>query len=116
MSDDPSSGHDPVRQLLRSLEEAVSERILWVTCEPNAEPTWLRVRAEVAELLTGRWRDGALVGATPGQAFFVRCDRSTMSQADIDAGRLVCVVGVAPVRPAEFVIIRIEQLTADAKT
>jgi Bacteriophage tail sheath protein len=56
-----------------------------------------------------------LVGAAPDQAFFVRCDWSTMTQADIDAGRLVCVVGVAVVRPAEFVIIRIAQLTADAK-
>jgi Bacteriophage tail sheath protein len=115
VSGDAESADDPVRQLLRSLEASVVECIQWVAFEPNGEPTWSRVRAKLAELLTGRWRDGALVGATPDQAFFVRCDQSTMTQADIDAGRLVCVVGVAPVQPAEFVIIRIEQLTVGAK-
>jgi Bacteriophage tail sheath protein len=71
--------------------------------------------ARKPDWLTARWRDEALAGATPEQAFFVRCDRSTMTQDDIDAGRLVCVVGVAPVRPAELVVLRIGQWTAEAK-
>ena len=82
--------------------------------EPNAEPTWARVRQVATEYLLGRWRAGDLVGARPEQAFFVRCDRTTRPQEDIDAGRLVCLVGVAPVKPAEFVMFRIGQWTADA--
>jgi phage tail sheath protein FI len=62
-----------------------------------------------------QWRAGALAGQLPDEAFFVRCDRTTMTQDDIDQGRLVCLVGVAPVRPAEFVIFRIGQWTADKK-
>lgn len=61
------------------------------------------------------WREGALPGSTPDEAFFVRCDRTTMTQDDLDTGRLVCLIGVAPTRPAEFVIIRIGQWTADAQ-
>ena len=65
--------------------------------------------------LTGLWRDGALEGATREEAYFVKCDRTTMTQADIDNGRLIVVVGVAPVKPAEFVIIRIGLWTAHAE-
>jgi Bacteriophage tail sheath protein len=115
VSDDPEWKADPVRRQLRALEESVSEHIRWVALEPNDEPTWSRVRLAVSELLTARWRGAALVGTTPEQAYFVRCDRSTMTQDDIDAGRLVCVVGVAPVKPAEFVILRIGRWTAEAK-
>ena len=73
------------------------------------------MRQAVSDYLTGRWRDGTLVGTKPEDAFFVRCDRSTMTQDDIDGGRLVCMVGVATLTPAEFAIIRIMQLTAAAK-
>jgi len=61
------------------------------------------------------WRDGALMGTKPDQAFFVRCDRSTMTQNDLDNGRLICLIGIAPVKPAEFVIFRIGQWTGDSK-
>ena len=64
--------------------------------------------------MTTVWKDGALAGATPDEAFFVKCDETTMSQDDINNGRLICEIGVAPVRPAEFVIFRIAQLTASA--
>src|SRR5689334_731554 len=95
---------DPVRGLLRSVEASLADALAWVVFEPNDEPTWDRVREVAAEHLLGRWRAGDLAGSKPGEAFFVRCDRSTMTQADLDAGRLVCLVGVAPVRPAEFVV------------
>jgi phage tail sheath protein FI len=106
---------DAVARLVRSVEEGVRAATAWAAFEPDTEPTWARVRQAVADYLAGRWREGALVGAKPQEAFFVRCDRTTMTQADVDAGRLVCLVGVAPVRPAEFVIFRIGQWTADAR-
>jgi hypothetical protein len=106
---------DAVARLLRSVEEGVRAATTWAAFEPDAEPTWARVRAVVADYLAGRWREGALMGAKPEQAFFVRCDQTTMTQADVDAGRLVCLVGVAALKPAEFVIFRIGQWTADAR-
>jgi phage tail sheath protein FI len=81
--------------------------LAWAARAPAAEPTWARVREEAAAVLTRLWRAGELVGATPDEAFFVRCDRTTMTQDDLDNGRLVVQIGVAVVRPAEFVILRI---------
>ena len=72
------------------------------------------MRRTVENFLLNEWQRGSLLGTKPEQAYFVRCDRSTMTQNDLDNGRLVCLVGVAPVRPAEFVIIRIGQWTATA--
>jgi len=83
--------------------------------EPNDERLWARVNRTITSFLLGVWRGGALMGSTPGEAFFVKVDRSTMSQDDIDNGRLICVIGVSPVKPAEFVIFRITQKTADSE-
>jgi phage tail sheath protein FI len=99
----------PVRRLFIFLEESLDQGTQWVVFEPNDEPTWARVRQSVTNFLTRVWRDGALMGATPEQAFFVKCDRTTMTQDDIDNGRLIMIIGVAPVKPAEYVIIRIGQ-------
>ena len=110
-SADPDRVPEPVRPLIAAVGASVADLLRSVASGPNAEPTWARVRQAVAADLTARWREGA-VGATPDRAFFVRCDRSTMTQGDIDAGRLVCLVGVAPVRPAEFVVLRITQMVA----
>jgi len=85
-----------------------------VVFEPNDDTTWSRVRRSVESFLLRVWRDGALMGLTPDEAFFVKCDRTTMTQDDIDNGRLICYIGIAPVKPAEFVIFRISQKTADA--
>jgi len=101
-----------VRRLLIFIEQSIDRDLQWVVFEPNAPPLWAGVRRSITNFLTDLWRSGAIKGATPEQAFFVRCDETTMSQADIDNGRLIAVIGVAPVRPAEFVIIRIGQLTA----
>jgi phage tail sheath protein FI len=103
-----------VRRLLIFLEDSIDRGLQWVVFEPNAEPLWASVRRSVSNFLTTVWRNGALEGTSPDQGFFVKCDRTTMTREDIDNGRLVCVIGVAPVKPAEFVIIRIGLWTADA--
>ncbi len=101
-----------VQRLLLSLERSLEQGLQWVVFEPNDESTWRGVVSSVEAELTGVWRSGALQGRTAAEAFFVRCDRTTMTQNDIDNGRLVCLVGVAPVKPAEFVDFRIGLWTA----
>lgn len=100
-----------VRRLFLFVEESIDEGTQWVVFEPNDESTWTRVRQSVRNFLLLVWRSGALQGETEELAFYVKCDRTTMTQADIDAGRLICEVGIAPVKPAEFVIFRIQQKT-----
>jgi phage tail sheath protein FI len=94
------------------VEESIDEGTQWVQFEPNEEATWSLIDRQITIFLGRLWRDGMLVGATEDKAFFVKCDRETMTQDDIDNGRLVCLVGVAPIKPAEFVIIRISRVTA----
>jgi phage tail sheath protein FI len=94
-------------------EISIDKGTQWAVFEPNGEPLWAKIRRAVEDFLTNEWRSGSLPGSRPEEAFFVKCDRSTMTQADIDQGRLICVAGVAVVRPAEFVIFRIGQWTAD---
>jgi phage tail sheath protein FI len=110
-SDDPEWKYVPVRRLVLFLERSVDQGLHWVVFEPNNEPLWARVRLVVGSFLDGLWRQGAFAGTKADESHFVRCDRSTMSHSDIDAGRLVVLVGVAPIRPAEFVIVRIELRT-----
>ena len=113
LSSDPLWRYVNVRRLFLYVEESIDEGTQWVVFEPNDEPTWARVRQSVSNFLLLVWRSGALQGSTEAQAFFVRCGYDTMTQADIDAGRLICEVGIAPVKPAEFVIFRIQQKTAE---
>ncbi len=114
MSSDPEWRYVQLRRLLLFIEESIDEGTQWVVFEPNNELTWARVRRSIGSFLTSVWRRGALMGTTLDEAFFVRCDRTTMTQDDIDNGRLICTIGVAPLRPAEFVIFRIGQKTAEA--
>jgi uncharacterized protein len=114
LSTDPQWKYVNVRRLFIYLERSIDEGTRWVVFEPNSEDVWKRVATLVQEFLYKVWRSGALQGSVPEQAFFVRCDRSTITQSDVDNGRLICEVGVAPVRPAEFVIIRIGQRTSEA--
>ena len=102
-----------VRRYMVYLERSLDAGTQWVVFEPNGEELWARVRRTVEDFLFAEWKSGALLGARPEEAYFVHCDRSTMTQNDLDNGRLVCVVGVAPVTPAEFVIFRIGQWTAN---
>lgn len=104
-----------IRRLFIFLEESIKANTNWVVFEPNTELLWARVQRSVELFLSSVWRGGALAGSTPNEAFFVNIGRgTTMTQDDIDNGRLICVIGVAPVKPAEFVIFRIGQYTADA--
>ena len=106
MSSDALWKYVNVRRLMIFLERSIERGTRWVIFEPNVEATWAAVRGALMTFLTTVWRNGALQGRTQNEAFFVKCDRTTMTQDDIDNGRLVCEVGVAPVRPAEFIILR----------
>jgi hypothetical protein len=88
----------------------------WAVFEPNAEELWSNVRRSVEDFLYNEWKSARLAGVSPEEAFFVRCDRTTMTQDDIDSGRMICLVGVALLKPAEFVIFRIGQKTLDFKS
>jgi phage tail sheath protein FI len=114
MSSDGQWRYINVRRLFIFVEESIDKGTQWVVFEPNDEPTWSAVRRSITAFLTTVWRNGALMGATADEAFFVKCDRTTMTQDDIDNGRLICLIGIAPVRPAEFVIFRISQKTIEA--
>jgi phage tail sheath protein FI len=111
-SSDPQWKYVNVRRYFIYLEQSIGRGLQWVVFEPNGEPLWEAVRQTITSFLLDNWRSGALMGTKPEEAFFVRCDGSTMTQNDIDNGRLIAEIGVAPVRPAEFVIIRIGLWTA----
>ncbi len=115
ITSDTSWKYINVRRLFIFLEESLDQGTQWVVFEPNDEKLWARVTQSITAFLTRVWRDGALMGAKVEEAFFVKCDRTTMTQDDLDNGRLIVLVGVAPVKPAEFVIIRIGQWTASAQ-
>jgi hypothetical protein len=115
ISKNPSWKYVNVRRLFIFLEDSIERGTHWVVFEPNDEKLWARVKQTIINFLTTVWRDGALMGTTAEEAFFVRCDRTTMTQDDIDNGRLICVIGVAPVKPAEFVIFKIAQWTAGSE-
>lgn len=114
MSSDPEWRYVNVRRLFLYIEESIDEGTQWVVFEPNNDVTWGRVVRSISNFLMTIWRAGGLFGSKPEEAFFVRCDRTTMDEDDIQNGRLVCQIGICPVRPAEFVIFRIGQKTADA--
>ena len=103
-----------VRRLFIFLEESIRANTGWVVFEPNDEGLWSRVRGTIALFLETQRRNGALAGSTPEQAYYVDVGPATMTQDDILNGRLICEIGVAPVRPAEFVIFRITQITQSA--
>jgi len=116
LSTEPEWKYVNLGRLLMYLERSIERSTQWVVFEPNDEPLWTAIRASIENFLLVQWRAGALQGSKPDEAFFVRCDRTTMTQDDIDSGRLIALVGVAPLRPAEFVIFRIGQWTAAASS
>ncbi len=115
MRSDPEWKYVSLRSYFAYLKRSLDEGTKWVVFEPNGEFLWGRVRRQIEAFLLIEFQKGKLAGRKPEQGFFVRCDRTTMTQDDIDNGRLVAVIGVAPLRPAEFVIFRIGQWTADHK-
>jgi len=114
-SSDPEWKYVNLRRYFAYLERSIERGTQWAVFENNNEPLWANVRRTIEDFLYNEWSQAHLMGDKPETAYFVRCDRSTMTQNDIDNGRLVCLIGVAPVRPAEFVIFRIGQWTAGAK-
>lgn len=115
-SSDPEWKYVNVRRYFLFLEASIDRGTQWAVFENNGPRLWANVRETVEAFLYNEWVSGNLLGATPKEAFFVRCDRSTMTQNDLDNGRLICLVGVAVLKPAEFVIFRIGQKTADERT
>jgi len=115
LSSDPEFRYVNVRRFLIFLEASLDRGTQWVVFEPNSPETWSRVTDSVSAFLNTQWRSGALFGRRPEDAYFVRCDETTMTADDVQNGRLICEIGVAIVRPAEFVIFRIEQITGFAR-
>ena len=115
ISSDPEWKYLNVRRYFAYLEHSIDKGTQWAVFEPNGDALWANVRRTIEDFLLNEWQSGALLGDKPEKAFFVRCDRTTMTQNDIDNGRLICLIGVAPLKPAEFVIFRIGQWTADRK-
>ena len=113
-SSDPEWKYLNVRRYFAFLERSIEKGTQWAVFEPNGPVLWANVRRTIEDFLFNEWKQNHLFGAKPDEAYFVRCDRSTMTQNDIDNGRLVCQIGVAPLRPAEFVIFRIGQKTLDS--
>lgn len=113
---DPSWRYVPVRRLFIYLEESIRTGTQWAVFEPNDRDLWERVKRTINAFLRGMWRQGALVGATPEQAFYVKCDESNNPPDSVDEGKLIVEVGVSPVKPAEFVIFRISQWQGGADT
>ena len=111
-SSDPEWKYINVRRYFAYLEHSIDRGTQWTVFENNTGVLWNKVRQSIDNFLFNEWRQGRLAGTRPDEAYSVRCDRSTMTQDDIDNGRLICEIGVAPVRPAEFIIFRIGQKTA----
>jgi phage tail sheath protein FI len=102
----------PVRRLALFLEESLFRGTQWVVFEPNDEPLWAQIRLSIGAFLNGLFRQGAFQGTTPAQAYFVKCDSETTTQADRNNGIVNIVVGFAPLKPAEFVILQIQQIAS----
>jgi phage tail sheath protein FI len=109
ITSDPAWRYVNVRRLFNFIEESILRGTQWVVFEPNDIALWQRVKRTIYAFLLGLWRQGALAGATPAQAFYVKCDEETNPPESVDEGKLVVEVGLAPVKPAEFVIFRISQ-------
>jgi len=111
MSSDPEWRYINVRRLFNFVSESIMEGTQWSVFEPNDEKLWIQLRIAATNFLTRVWSDGALFGSTPAQAFYVKCDSETNPPEVIEAGQVICEIGIAPVKPAEFVIFRLSQFT-----
>ncbi|MEX1020449.1 MAG: phage tail sheath subtilisin-like domain-containing protein [Litorilinea sp.] len=116
ISSDPEWKYLNIRRFFIYLEASIDRSTQWAVFEPNGEALWTNIRRTVEDFLYNEWKEERLAGVRPEEAFFVRCDRTTMTQNDLDNGRLICLIGVAPLYPAEFVIFRIGQWTADSSS
>ncbi|GHF45083.1 hypothetical protein HNQ07_002215 [Deinococcus metalli] len=105
-----------VRRLFNMIKESIAQSTRWIVFEPNDETLWKSIRRDVSAFLLRLWRDGALMGRTPQEAFFVKCDRETNPPEVINAGQVVTLIGVAPVKPAEFIVFRLSQMEQRSDT
>jgi hypothetical protein len=112
LSSDPEWRYLNVRRLFNYIAESIMEGTQWSVFEPNDHRLWMQLRIAATNFLTRTWREGALFGASPDQAFYVKCDSETNPPDVIEAGQVIVEIGIAPVKPAEFVIFRISQFTA----
>ena len=106
----------PVRRTALFLEETLFRALKWVVFEPNDDPLWAQIRLNVGAFMQGLFRQGAFQGKTPQEAYFVKCDKETTTQADINLGIVNIIVGFAPLKPAEFVIIKLQQMAGQIQT
>jgi len=106
----------PVRRLALFIEETLYRSLQWVVFEPNDEPLWAQIRLNIGAFMQNLFRQGAFQGRSPREAYLVKCDRETTTQTDINMGVVNIVVGFAPLKPAEFVIIKIQQLAGQIAT
>jgi len=116
LSSDASWRYINVRRLFNFVEKSIQTGTQWIVFEPNDADLWARIRRDISAFLTSVWRSGALFGATPAQAFYVKCDEETNPPAVRDVGQVIIEIGIAPVKPAEFVIFRISQWAAGGDT
>jgi uncharacterized protein len=116
LSSDPEWRYINVRRLFNYVAESIMEGTQWSVFEPNDQRLWMQLRVAASNFLLRTWREGALFGATPEQAFFVKCDAETNPPEVIEAGQVICEIGIAPVKPAEFVVFRLSQYSAGASS
>jgi phage tail sheath protein FI len=112
LSSDPAWRYLNLRRYFNYIEESILLGTQWVVFEPNDQGLWARIRRNVGAYLTNEWRNGSLFGARPEEAFYVKCDAETNPTESVDLGRVVCEIGIAPVKPAEFVVFRLAQFTS----
>ncbi|MDN3253849.1 MULTISPECIES: phage tail sheath subtilisin-like domain-containing protein [Streptomyces] len=112
LSSDPAWRYLNIRRYFNYLEESILIGTQWVVFEPNDHNLWARIRRNVSAFLVNEWRNGALFGQSPEQAYYVKCDEETNPPESVDLGRVICEIGIAPVKPAEFVIFRLAQFSS----
>ncbi|MEU9607181.1 phage tail sheath subtilisin-like domain-containing protein [Streptomyces sp. NPDC048057] len=112
LSSDPAWRYLNIRRYFNYLEESILIGTQWVVFEPNDHALWARIRRNISAFLVNEWRSGALFGQRPEEAYYVKCDEETNPPESVDVGRVVCEIGIAPVKPAEFVIFRLAQFSS----
>ncbi|MFE7385090.1 phage tail sheath subtilisin-like domain-containing protein [Streptomyces zhihengii] len=112
LSSDPAWRYLNIRRYFNYLEESILIGTQWVVFEPNDHNLWARIRRNISAFLVNEWRSGALFGQSPEQAYYVKCDEETNPPESVDLGRVICEIGIAPVKPAEFVIFRLAQFSS----
>jgi phage tail sheath protein FI len=116
LSSDASWRYINVRRLFNFVEKSIERGTQWIVFEPNDPDLWARIRRDITAFLSNVWRSGALFGSTPPQAFYVKCDEETNPSEVRDLGQVIIEIGLAPVKPAEFVIFRISQWATGSET